>query len=322
MRTEPYFNSPRSGIGRLLAPLFVLLALSACAAISPRTQQMGVSTAAAGIAATDAALATYSKLDPLREQEILNSHTANLLTSPPASVRAVLARIPSDEERARQARWKAGLKTRKEAAGELQAAYRAFNRLSSGNLGGDSTDAFGKAASAVAAFAKARDLPIAESPVPGIVGNALGELVRVQQGRDIRRHNAILAELSRQFLELWKADQPAFEQVIEGAYNMRLAPAIVSLPDNAFDASAVSKQIPEPLSADLKLRLYRMRLLSNSSAETEAAKRQLGAVGKAIGALQDAHVELAKDSPRVSDVIDYLDRAIELSREAEGREAE
>jgi hypothetical protein len=295
------------------------LALAACAAISPRTQSLGVSTAAAGVAATDAALTTYSKLEPLREQEVINSNTANILTIPEQSVPAVLSQLaePNDAERARQGRWKAGLKAREEAARELQAAYRAFNRLSSGKFGDDTTDAFGKAASAVTAFAKARDLQLSDSPIPGIVGNALGELVRYRQARDIKRHNAVLAELSRQFQTLWEADLPAFEQAIDGAYNMRLRQAMVSLPANAFDASAVANQVPEPLSTDLKLRLYRMRLLSSSSADAETAKAQLQAVRKALGALQDAHVELAKDSPSLSDVIEYLDHVIDLSKEAE-----
>lgn len=320
MQTGLFPISRTRGIGRLLAPIVGLLALSACAAMSPRTQPLAVGTAAAGVAATDAALTAYARLEPLREQELLNSNTANLLTVPEGSVAATiaLAANPNAEQAARLTRWKTGLKARKEAANELQAAYRAFNRLSSGKFGDDTTDAFGKATSAVTAFAKARDIPLADSPIPGIVGRALGELVRIRQARDIKLHNAALAELSLQFLELWKADQPAFDQAIDGAYNMRLNQAVVSLPNTAFDAAAVAKQVPEPFSTDLKLRLYRMRLLSGASAEAETAKSQLRAVGKALGALQDAHVELAKDSPSLVDVIDHLDDVIELSAEAEG----
>jgi hypothetical protein len=320
MRTGQNLSSSFNGIGRLLVPIAALLALTACAAISPRTQSLGVATAAAGVAATDAALTTYSKLGPLRDQEFINANTANILTVPEPVVKSLLDQLarPDAAESARQERWKTGLKVRKEAASDLQDTYRAFDRLSSGKFGDDTTDAFDKATSAVAAFAKARDNPLSDSPIPGIVGRALGELVRIQQARDIKRHNVVLAELSLQFLELWKADQPAFEQAIDGASNMRLRPAMVGLPSSAFDVAAVGKQVPEPLSAELKLRLYRMRLLSASAAEAETAKAQLRDVGKAFGKLQDAHVELAKDSPSLGDVIDYLDRVIELSKAAEG----
>jgi len=301
--------------------LLLSLALGACVGMGSKTQSLAVGTAAAGVAATDAALASYNSVDPMLEQEWINAKTGDLLALPAnaALEQRVLAGLasPSAAQEAQRARRKASLAARRKAARELQEAYRAFNRLGAGTFGSDTTAAFNEATEAVTSFADARGLPLGESQIPGIVGRALGEIISGLQARDIRRHNAVLAELSLQFQTLWNADLPALEAIVDGAYNMELAQSMAGLPNSAFDQAAVGKLVPEPVAGDLKLRLYRMRLLTAAAEQANAAKAPLRTTGKALGALQEAHVELAKERPSLADAIDAIDRVLELSKAAE-----
>ena len=110
---------------------------------------------------------------------------------------------------------------------------------------------------------------------------------------------------------------PAWNRAIEGAYVMELPQSLLSLSDGDFDQAAVAKLVPEPLSLPLKMRLYRMKILTDADSAARAAEKPLADVSTALGSVEDAHEELAKDQPSITDVLTYVDQAIELSKSVE-----
>jgi len=290
-----------------------LSSLSACAALSPRTTPLALSAASAGIAATDAALNSYEHLDGLYAAEIRNRHTGDLIAGRPIS----LVQLSPDEQ-ATANRRSAAIQARITATRDLQETYRAFQRLAGGTYGKDTSAAVAQFNTTLEAVAKAQQIPISgNGPIPGIVGPIAELAINAIQARDLKRHNRVLADLVHRYRQLWNQDLPVWDAAIDSAYVTELAPTIVGLPDNKFDMSAVSKAIPDPFSPDIKLKLYRNQVLADAAAQAAQAKAPLHKVSKALGSVEDAHEELAKDQPSLIDVAAYIDNALTLAKSAE-----
>jgi hypothetical protein len=293
------------------------LALGACAALSPRTVPLAQNAASAGIAATNAALKSYDQLDDLYGMELRSRKTGDVLTNPGRIDYSKAASL-SPKEEAIAVKRAESIELRREAARNLQETYRAFNRLTSGEFGNDASVAISQLNSTAASLAAAAHHPLREGgPIPSIAGGAAQLIIGGFQARDIRRHNRALAELVREFRSLWDSDLRVWEQEIDAAYVMELPKSLAGLADSDFDQGAVARMVSEPLSPALKLRLYRMKILNDAAGDAEAAKGQLRDVSAALGATEDAHEELAKDHPSLTDVVGYVDHAIELSKSAE-----
>jgi hypothetical protein len=306
---------------RLAFVLVLGLLLSACAIFSPRTGPLAVSAASAGNAATDAALRSYGDLEGLYLTELRSRKTGDLLTHPGKPDYTKLATMSDDEKRLAAA-WAESIETRRQAARNLQQAYSAFNRLAQGEFGANTEAAITRLNSAVSSFAAARGHPFPNGgPIPDFVGSGANLVIQGLQARAIRQHNRNLAELVRQFHALWDADVPAWNRAIDGAYVMELPPSLLSLSDSDFDQAAVGRLVTEPLSQPLKMRLYRMKILSDATSAASAAKAPLADVSEALRAVEHAHEELAKDQPSITDVLTYVDHAIELSKSVERESA-
>jgi hypothetical protein len=271
----------------------LLPSLGACAARS--TRNLGAGVAVQGQAVADAALASYRALAAEQEADRRQQEFIRIVTDvnpAPESLPTVTA-TSFDRE----------LGTRIRAYAALAEVYALFQQLADPAFAERAGTASQALASSLAALQGAGSQATGLSAIVGRLGSLIA--AGVQAGK-IREHNLVLMELARGYREVWNDDLPAWERYVSQVHDT-YARQLASIPLERFDLKAVAGEVREPYPATTRAQLYKVQLRDEARARGAALTAQLRAVGRALAALEQAHTELAKQEPSITDVALLVD---------------
>jgi hypothetical protein len=277
----------------LIVALLALAWSGGCAARA--TRSLGAAAALKGQAVADAALRSYELIEQQQVVDKQQQDLVKILTAPNLTL-PTLPDSPAPD-------FGLQLAPRVAAYRALRDSYKLFQQLADPVYSEQAARATDALTTSINNLNGIGDLP---AGVAGAAKKLTGLAVGAVQAGKIRDHNRILLSMAETYRELWEADLPVWRDYF-GRIHKDFADPVSNLSVDRFDQRAVDSVVKEPFIPAIRLQIYKLQMRDASRKRAAELEDQLLSVGRAFRLLESAHVELTKEKPSVTDVIELLD---------------
>jgi len=274
---------------RSFVKLFLLLILTSCG--SSKLVQVGTTVSKEGLEVSQNGIDTYTLLAEQRDIDASQRDIIKILTNPEPDKMALPQTIPED--------FSGRINSRIKAYKSLLSVYQAFSLLTDSKYSADTQTA---TSAVLASYNSIKQLPQLSSGVSSIISGATGLITQSIQAKQIKKHNEILYNLTKVYLDLWNDEVHIWNDYVDRVYN-EYVDGLKTVPTKYYDLNKVKDGNTEPYSDEnILLLLYKIKQRNAIIKQKNDLKEQIANFGKALTQLNQAHAELSKDQSNITDV--------------------